>query len=177
MHNNMAKDKSSGNSDTATVESEEGEFSEIDFESRLAQLDPTLDSSEETPEVIPDESEDTEEDSEADEAEGETEEEAEEEEDTEESDEEPESDDVLSQIDFDALTDEQKQEIAKAVGSGAGKELGKLRGGCFRLTTHTAISTPLKTLIKRKLKWRVATDTLMAFYEEPKNTSRFRVKR
>lgn len=124
----MAKDKSSGNSDTATVESEEGEFSEIDFESRLAQLDPTLDSSEETPEVIPDESEDTEEDSEADEAEGEIEEEAEEEDDAEESEEEPEGDDVLSQIDFDALTDEQKQEIAKAVGSGAGKELGKLRG-------------------------------------------------
>lgn len=123
----MAKDKSSGNSDTA-IESEEGEFDEIAFEQSLAQLDPTLDSSEETPEVIPDESEDAEENAEADEADDETEEEAEEEEDTDESEDEPEGDDVLSQIDFDALTDEQKQEIAKAVGSGAGKELGKLRG-------------------------------------------------
>ena len=124
----MAKDKSSGNSDTATFESEEGEFSEIDFESRLAQLDPTLASSDETPEVIPDESEDTEDEEEAEEAEADTEDDTDEKDDAEESEEEPEGDDVLSQIDFDALTDEQKQEIAKAVGSGAGKELGKLRG-------------------------------------------------
>lgn len=43
--------------------------------------------------------------------------------------EEPEGDeDVLSQIDFDALTDEQRIAVAEKVGSGAGKEIGKLRG-------------------------------------------------
>jgi len=41
--------------------------------------------------------------------------------------EETEDTDVLSQIDFDALSDDDKQEIAKRVGSGAGKEIGKLR--------------------------------------------------
>lgn len=123
----MAKDKSNGNSDTV-LESEEGEFDEIAFEQQLAQSDPTLINSEEAPEDLSDEPE-PEEESEAEEAEDEAEEEeGEEEEETEEAEEEEESDDVLSQIDFDALTDEQKQEIAKAVGSGAGKELGKLRG-------------------------------------------------
>jgi hypothetical protein len=121
----MAKDKSNGNSDTV-LESEEGEFDEIAFEQQLAQSDPTLINSEEAPEDLSDEPE-PEEESEAEEAEDEAEEEEGEEE-TEEAEEEEESDDVLSQIDFDALTDEQKQEIAKAVGSGAGKELGKLRG-------------------------------------------------
>jgi hypothetical protein len=120
----MAKDKSNGNSDTV-LESEEGEFDEIAFEQQLAQSDPTLINSEEAPEDLSDEPE-PEEESEAEEAEDEAEEEEGEEE--EEAEEEEESDDVLSQIDFDALTDEQKQEIAKAVGSGAGKELGKLRG-------------------------------------------------
>ena len=120
----MAKDNSNGNSDTA-IESEEGEFDEVAFEQSLVPQDPTLTNSEEAPEVLSDESE-TEEETEAEEAEvSEEEEEAEEE--TEEEEEEEDSDDVLSQIDFDALTDEQKQAIATKVGSGAGKELGKLR--------------------------------------------------
>ena len=122
----MAKDKSNGNSDTV-AESEEGEFDEIAFEQQLAQSDPTLINSEEAPEDLSDEPE-PEEEAEAEEAEDDTEEEVtDEEDDTEEESEEEESDDVLSQIDFDALTDEQKQGIAEAVGSGAGKELGKLR--------------------------------------------------
>jgi len=124
----MAKDKSNGNSDTVT-ESGEGEFDEIAFEQSLAEQDPTLITSEEVPEDLSEETE-TEEEVEAVEAEeSDTEEEVTEEEETEEAEEEEsDSDDVLSQIDFDALTDEQKQEIAEAVGSGAGKELGKLRG-------------------------------------------------
>ncbi len=123
----MAKDKSNGNSDTVT-ESEEGEFDEIAFEQRLAQSDPTLINSEEVPEDLSDETE-TEEEAEAEEAEVVESEEEESEEETEETEEEDDNseDDVLSQIDFDALTDEQKQGIAEAVGSGAGKELGKLR--------------------------------------------------
>lgn len=36
--------------------------------------------------------------------------------------------DVLSQIDFNALDDETKRAIAEEIGSGAGKEIGKLRG-------------------------------------------------
>ena len=36
--------------------------------------------------------------------------------------------DVLSQIDFEALDDETKRAIAEEIGSGAGKEIGKLRG-------------------------------------------------
>jgi len=121
----MAKDKSDGNSDTA-LKSEEGEFDEIAFERQLAQSDPTLINSEEAPAELSDEPE-PEEEAEAEEAEVEPEEEEGEEEEAEEVEEEEESDDVLSQIDFDALTDEQKQSIAEAVGSGAGKELGKLR--------------------------------------------------
>jgi hypothetical protein len=120
----MATNKSNGNSDTVT-ESDEGDFDEIAFEQNLANSDPTLIESEEVPEDLSDEPE-PEEDVDAEEAEDEPEEEDETEE--AETDEEEDSDDVLSQIDFDALTDEQKQEIAKAVGSGAGKELGKLRG-------------------------------------------------
>ena len=124
----MAKDKSNGNSDPVTFESEEDGFSEIDFENRLAQLDPTLTNSKEPIADLSAESEEDEEETEAEEVEEESEEsEEEEQEETEDEEEESESDDVLSQIDFDALTDEQKQEIAKAVGSGAGKELGKLR--------------------------------------------------
>ena len=120
----MAKDKSNGNTDTVT-ESAEGEFDEIAFEQQLAQSDPTLINSEEAPEDLSDEPE-PEEEVEAEEASDEPEEEESEEEKTEEAEEE-EDGDVLSQIDFDALTDEQKQGIAEAVGSGAGKELGKLR--------------------------------------------------
>lgn len=45
----------------------------------------------------------------------------------EQSEETEESDDVLSQIDLDALTDGQKAELATMLGSGAGKEIGKLR--------------------------------------------------
>jgi len=123
----MAKDKSNGNSDPVTFESEEDGFSEIDFENRLAQLDPTLTNSEE-PEVDLSEESEEQEEPETEEVEEESEEsEEEEQEETEEEEAEEESEDVLSQIDFDALTDDQKQEIAKAVGSGAGKELGKLR--------------------------------------------------
>jgi len=121
----MAKDKSNGNSDTATESEEGGEFNEIAFEQSLANSDPTLINSEEVPEDLSDEPE-PEEEVEAEEAEVEPEEEEESEE-TEETEEEEESDDVLSQIDFDALNDEQKQAIAEAVGSGAGKEIGKLR--------------------------------------------------
>jgi len=122
----MAKDKSNGNTDTVT-ESAEGDFDEIAFEQQLAQSDPTLINSEEVPEDLSEETE-TEEEAEAEVAEvDEPEVEESEEEETEEAEEEEESEDVLSQIDFDALTDEQKQGIAEAVGSGAGKELGKLR--------------------------------------------------
>ena len=119
----MAKDKSNGNSDTAVESGEGSEFDEIAFEQNLANSDPTLINSEEVPEDLSDEPE-PEEEVEAEEAsdEPEEEDESEETEETEEGD-----DDVLSQIDFDALTDGQKQEIAEAVGSGAGKELGKLR--------------------------------------------------
>lgn len=123
----MAKDKSNGNTDTVKESVEGSEFDEIAFEQQLAKSDPALINSEEVPEDLSDEPE-TEEEVEAESAEDEPEEVEGEEEETDETDEEDESDDdVLSQIDFDALTDEQKQGIAEAVGSGAGKELGKLR--------------------------------------------------
>jgi hypothetical protein len=123
----MAKEQSNGNSDTVTESGEGSEFDEIAFEQQLAKSDPALINSEEVPEDLSEETE-TEEEAEAEVvAEDESEEEESEEEETEEAEEEEEGEDVLSQIDFDALTDEQKQEIAEAVGSGAGKELGKLR--------------------------------------------------
>ena len=116
----MATKQSNGNTDTVS-ESVEGEFDEIAFEKQLAGQDPTLINSEEPDVDTSEEPETEEEDAEAEEAEESTEE-------VEESEEEEDSDDVLSQIDFDALTDDQKQAIAKEIGSGAGKELGKLRG-------------------------------------------------
>ena len=124
----MAKDKSNGNTDTVNESAEGSEFDEIAFEQQLAKSDPALINSEEVPEDLSEETE-TEEEAEAEVAEVDDEaEESEEEENTEDAEEEEGSeDDVLSQIDFDALTDEQKQGIAEAVGSGAGKELGKLR--------------------------------------------------
>ena len=120
----MAKKISIGNSDPETFLSEEGELDEIAFEKRLAGQDPTLTDSEEP---LVDDSEELELDEEPEVDETEEESDGDGDEDEEAEDEEG-SDDVLSQIDFDALTDDQKQAIAKKVGSGAGKELGKLRG-------------------------------------------------
>ena len=124
----MATNKSSGNSDSAIL-SEEGELDEIAFERQLAGEDPTLINSEEPAVDSSEESETKEEEPEAEEAkeESEEEEDAAEEEESEDDEEEENSDDVLSQIDFDELTDDQKQAIAEKVGSGAGKEIGKLR--------------------------------------------------
>lgn len=77
-----------------------------------AEAEETEEPSEETVETETEEQEGTEE----------TEETAEEETEGEETE-----DDVLSQIDVDSLTEEQKAQLAEAIGSGAGKEIGKLR--------------------------------------------------
>ena len=139
----MAKDKSNGNTDTVNESVEGNEFDEIAFEQQLAKSDPALINSEEAPEDLSDETE-TEEETEAEVAEvDESEEEVTDEEETEETEEEEESeDDVLSQIDFNAVDEDQAEEagrlfsehlgknaasFGKGFGSGAQKELGKLR--------------------------------------------------
>lgn len=125
----MAKDKSSGDSESTKLVSEDGDFNEVEFLNRLSKEPPEVKEDEESTE----ESEESETESGETEGEDESEQETEdvETEDSEESkdeDDDSEDDDVLSQIDVDALTDEQKAELATVLGSGAGKEIGKLRG-------------------------------------------------
>lgn len=118
----MTDEIQSDNPDVANEESGD----EITEDSLIADLAKNLEATESK-----ESEEETEEEAEAEESTDSTDEgestEDEEEEESEEEAEEAEEDDVLSQIDFDALTDEQKAELAKELGSGAGKEIGKLR--------------------------------------------------
>lgn len=116
----MKKGTSSTNPDGATEESGDSQPSAFDLIANAMQGN---ERAEEKSEVTDDESE------EVDESNGEElEDESVDEEEAEETDEESEDDSVLSQIDYEALTDEQKRIIAEQIGSGAGKEIGKLRG-------------------------------------------------
>lgn len=124
----MQRDEVSGNPEAAQ-DSGEVEFDEVAFAASLQAPPPNAESEEEPKEEAEAEVEETEAE-ETEEVEPTEESEAEEDKTEEEAEPEEESEDeedVLSQIDFDQLTDDQKQAIAEAVGSGAGKEIGKLR--------------------------------------------------
>jgi len=117
----MSKNIQSDNPDVVQEESGEDEFTEEGLINSLSENLSALTESEESKE----ESTEAElEEEEPEETEGEESEEVEEEE---EESEDEEDDDVLSQIDVEALTKEQKVELAKMIGSELGVEFGKLR--------------------------------------------------
>ena len=115
----MSKNIQSDNPDVAAQESGEDEVTEADLINSLSKNLSALTESEEKSEESETEQEE--------EAEVDTEEEADGEEEETEEEEESEDDDVLSQIDVDSLTKEQKVELAQILGSSLGSELGKMR--------------------------------------------------
>jgi len=126
----MTKNIQSDNPDVASQESGEEEITEASLINSLAgNLSAPTESKEPKEESEESETEETEEltepEAEAEDV-GDSEEESEEEE-TEEESEETEEEDVLSQIDVDALSKEEKIELAKMLGSEVGKDIGRLR--------------------------------------------------
>ena len=119
-------DKSTSGNPDATQESGEAGLTELDLVQGLVAQMADEETESREPEEEAEEEVPEDESTESTEEEGDSTDEEEDTEDEEES-EETEEDDVLSQIDLDALTDEQKAELAQQLGSGAGKELGKLR--------------------------------------------------